>query len=439
MRKCSVFFLFLFLLFPYTRPRYGGELKLELPASGNPLFWDGLLKDSLAFSNIFYLDSRGKPWSFLFSRWWEEQGRWYFKLKEGILYADATPILPQDIANSINSFIHSNRPGALSLRNIIKSIGVEPPDRVVIEVASSANLPLLLSTPYLFLRREGKYSGPFVPRQDNSFEANPFFPGGRAFLDRVLLVYPPEIPDMSFTQGFEARAAFSVSYLVYLMVSPRKWRKLSRRAIFSLLSSLSWKTRADSYLPSQLSQFSLDFPLIRLRRVRGYLRRKVILAVSPALASMAQELKDTASLARVKLEANISENPLGELLAGRANAALFPSQAAFVGSEAEEVVGMIERYGLERFYPYLGKLKKKILLYMGEDEKKLERVLSSTYEYMASREFFFPVAVARQPVYLKKSFLPGGKDFYGRPLMWKIRRALSRPDEGKTDSSPQAD
>ncbi len=438
MRKFSLFFLFLLLLFPYTRPRYGGELKLELPASGNTLFWDGLLRDSLVFSNIFYLDTKGKPRSFLFSHWWEEGGRWYFKLREGLLYADATPILPQDIANSINSFIHSNSPGALSLRNLIKSIGVEPPDKVVIEVSSSANLPLLLSTPYLFLRREGKYSGPFLPQEDNSFVANPFFPAGRAFLDKVLLVYPPEIPDMSFTQGFEARAAFSISYLIYLVVSPKRWRKLSRRAIFSLLSSLSWKTKADSYLPSQLSQFSLDFPLIRLRRVRGYLRRKVILALSPALASMVQELKDTASLAKVKVEINLSEDPLGEVLAGKANAALFPSQAVFVGSEAEEVVGMIERYHLGRFYPYLNKLKNRILLYMGEDEKKLEKVLSSTYEYMASKEFFFPVAVARQPVYLRNTFLQGGKDFYGRPFIWRIRRALPRPDEGKVNSSAQA-
>ncbi|GEM_PF-3465677 len=438
MKKTLWFFALLFLLMPYTRPRYGGELKLELPASGNPLFWDGLLKDSFTFVNIFYLDSRGKAGSFLFSHWWEKEGKWYFQLKEGLLYGDATPILPQDVANSINAFLQTSQPGALSLKRTITSIGVEPPDRVVVEVSSSANLPLLLSTPYLFLRKEGKFSGPFVPQQEGIFVANPFFPGGRPYLDRILLVYPPEIPDMSFTQGFEGRAAFSVRYLVYLLVSPKVWRKLSRRAIFSLVSSLAWKTRADSYLPPQLSQFSLDFPLIRVGRLRGYLRRKVVMALSPALASMVGELKEGASLARVKVEVNLSETPLEDLLSGKVSAALFPSQAVFVGSEAEELVGMIERYRLDRFYPYLTNLKKKILSYMGKDEKKLEKAVSSTYEYMASREFFFPVAVADQPIYLKNSFLEGGKDFYGRPLMWKIRRALPQPHEGEVNTSSQA-
>ncbi len=434
MRKISLFLLLLFFLFPYTRPRYGGDLKIELPSSGNPLFWDALIKESLVQVNIFYLDPGGKVGSFLFSHWWNQENQWYFKLRSGLLYSDGTPIQPGDVANSINQFIQEDLPGALALKRAIVSVGVKPPDLVIVEVRDRVNLPLLLSTPYLYLKREGKYSGPFVEEGD-TYRANPFFPGGRAFLDSVSLVYPPQIPDLSFTQGASFRPRTSFKYMVYLMVSPKVWRKLSRRAIFSLLVSIPWEKKADSYLPGQLSQFSVDFPRLRLRKVRGLVRRKVILAISPLLSPLIPEIEKISSLAKVKVEVKISDDPLGELLAKKANAALFPSQGVFVGSEAEELLGMISRYHLGVFYPYLRKLSSRLMELMGKDQQRLQRAISSTYEYMASREFFFPLAVATQPVYLSDSFLWGGVDFYGRPLVWKIRRAIPLPHEGKTSPS----
>ncbi len=437
MRKIALFFLVLFIIFPYTRPRYGGNLKVELPISGNPVFWDNLIKDSLIYVNLFYLNAGGKVGSFIFSRWWNEENKWYFQLREGLLYGDGTPVLPRDVANSINSFINGNEPGALALKRAIVSIGVKPPDQVIIETSAQKNLPLLLSTPYLFLKKEDKSSGPFLSSGVDTYKANPFFAGGRPFLDSVTLVYPPQIPDLSFTQGISPKPVSSFKYMVYLLVSPRKWRKLSRRAIFSLLSAIPWEKKADSYLPSQLSQFSVDFPVLRLRKVRGLIRRKIIISVSPVLSMLIPEIEKISSLARVKVEVKLSEDPLDDLFSGRCNAALFPSQAVFVGSEGEELVGMINQYRLSNFYPYLTKLSTKLTVLMGKDERKLQSSISSTYEYIASREFFFPLAMATQPVYLNESFLWGGVDFYGRPLLWRIRRALRLPHEGKTSSSTQ--
>ncbi len=437
MRKIALFFLVLFIIFPYTRPRYGGDLKVELPSSGNPVFWDGLIKDSLVYANLFYLNAGGKLGSFIFAHWWNEENKWFFQLKEGLLYGDGTPVLPQDVANSVNSFIQGSQPGALALKRAIVSVGIKPPDQVVIETSGQVNLPLLLSTPYLFLRKEDKFSGPFLPSGPGTYKANPFFPGGRPFLDSVTLVYPPQIPDLSFTQGVSANHVSSFKYMVYLLVSPRKWRKLSRRAIFSLLSGIPWEKKADSYLPSQLSQFSVDFPVLRLRKVRGLVRRKIIISVSPMLSSLIPEIEKISSLARVKVEVKLSEDPLKDLFSGASNAALFPSQAVFTGSEGEELVGMISRYRLFKFYPYLKKLSARLTELMGKDEKKLQSAISSTYEYIASKEFFFPLAVATQPLYLNESFLWGGVDFYGRPLLWKIRRALPLPHEGRTSPTPQ--
>lgn len=438
MKRFLIFLAFVSFVYPYTRPRYGGELRLELIEGGNILSWDYLIYKSLLYSNIFFLDKSGKPNSYIFSSWYEEEGKWHFRLRDGLLYNDSTPVLPQDVANSIANFIRGNLPGSISLSRFVVSVGIKPPDEIIIETSKSVNLPLLLSTPYLFLEKQGKFSGPFFPAGD-VLKANTFFFAGRPFLDRIRVVSPPEEFDLGKVEELGKVPVDSRSYMVYLIVSPKYWRKLSRRAIFTFLSSLPWKKRADSYLPPALSQFSLDFPVVRMSRLRSLIRKKLIIAIPPLFSSLMQEIETLAETNRIKAEVYLSSDPLGDLLKGKANAVLLPSQAVFVGSEAEELLGMMVRFKLPAFFSSAKKVMEKLNSAFEKNEEERNKIIASAYEYIASREFFFPMVVVNEKLYLSKDFVYGGTDFYGRPIFWKIRRKITSGNEGNYSSVSKTD
>jgi len=420
MRKIAFLFL-VFSIFAYTRPRYGGRLRLELLSGGSKLSWDSLIYESLIYSNLLILDKKGDLKSYIFSNWYEEKGEWHFKLRGDLLYNDSTPILPQDIANSIGFFLKSDYPGSLSLSRCISSIGVRPPDEIVIKTVESVNLPLLLSTPYLFLKKNENFSGPFVPRGD-SLIANPFFPAGRPFLDEVRIVSPPEEFDLGKTQGIDKKPINSRSYIIYLLASNKYWKKMSRRAIFTFISSLPWEKKADSYLPPSLSQFSLDFPVVRRNRIRALIRKKLIISIPPLFSPLLQQIESTAEVQRIRAEIDLSEAPLEDVMEGKSNAALLPSQAVFTGSEAEELAGVITRFSLSHFFPYLSKAREKLMNSLSEGEKQRAKIISSAYDRIASKEFLFPIAFVKEKIYLNQNFVDGGSDFYGRPYFWTIRR-----------------
>lgn len=438
MKRLILFFILLSIIYPYTRPRYGGELKLELIEGGNRLSWDYLIYKSLLYSNIFLLDKEGKPNSYIFSNWYEEEGKWHFKLRDGLLYSDSTPVLPQDVANSIASFIRSNLPGSISLSRFVVSVGVKPPDEVVIETSKSVNLPLLLSSPYLFLEKQGKFSGPFYPSGD-ILRANAFFFAGRPFLDSIRIVSPPEEFDLGKVEELGKIGVDSRTYIVYLIVSPKYWRKLSRRAIYTFMSSLPWEKKADSYLPPALSQFSLDFPVVRLSRLRSLIRKKLIIAIPPLFSSLMQEIETLAETNRIKAEVYMSSDPLGDIFRRKANVVLLPSQAVFVGSEGEELLGMMERFKLAAFFSSAKRIMEKLNSSFEKSEKERNKIIASAYEYIASREFFFPLVIVHEKMYLSKEFVYGGTDFYGRPIFWKIRRKIASGNAGNSSSVSKAD
>jgi len=436
MKRIIFLFVLSLFLMSYSRPRYGGTLRVELSEQGNPLSWDSLLYRSLMYSNLFMLDKKGKLYSFIFSNWYKEEGKWHLKLKPALLYHDSTPVFPSDVANSIGNFIKSKLPGSFSLSKYIVSIGIKPPDEIIIETSKEVNLPLLLSTPYLFLKKQGKFSGPFYPEDSFVLHANKFFFLGRPFLDTIKIVSSPDEFDMGPGPDMERVPVNFKGYIVYLIVSPRYWKKLSRRAIFTFISSLGWENKVDSYLPPELSQFSLDFPKVRASRVKAYLRRKIILALPPSFSSLIPEIETAAEAYRIKVESYMSSDPLSDLLSGKANVILIPSQSVFLSNETEEVLGMIERYRLTEFYSGLRRILKRLENAFLEEENE-EKEIAAAYEYIASREFFFPISFVKERFYLSKRFNFGGNDFYGRPLFWKIRIKINPSNEEPSAPSSQ--
>ena len=69
-----------------------------------------------------------------------------------------------------------------------------------------------------------------------------------------------------------------------------------------------------------------------------------------------------------------------------------------------------------------------------KNEEERNKIIASAYEYIASREFFFPMVVVNEKLYLSKEFVYGGTDFYGRPIFWKIRRKITSGNEGNYSS-----
>ena len=142
------------LAHPATRPHYGGTLRVELraaPQSLDPSTTQDLAQIApLLYDTLVRLDAAGRPTEALATAWQQESdNRWYFTLRNGIRFADGTPLTPTLAARSL----HESNPDWNT-----RTLG----DAVIIESEQPLpNLPAVLAIPRnaIVLRADGKLSG----------------------------------------------------------------------------------------------------------------------------------------------------------------------------------------------------------------------------------------------------------------------------------------
>ncbi len=170
-----------------TRPHYGGTLRVELraaPQSLDPSTTQELVQIApLLYDTLVRLDNAGRPSPFLATAWQQESdNRWFFTLRNGVRFADGTPLTPSIAAQSL----HESNPNWNTRA---------PGDALVIESEQPLpNLPavLALMRNAIVLRADGKLSGTgpfhvtqFQPARRLVLSAADDHWQGRPFVDSV--------------------------------------------------------------------------------------------------------------------------------------------------------------------------------------------------------------------------------------------------------------
>ncbi len=426
-KAAVLLFCLVFLVYPYTRPRYGGKFRISFPVElslKQDLSWESLFYQSLLYANLFILESDGRLRSYIFDDWKMVDEGWKFKLRKPIYFHDGTPILARHIRDSILAFLKTSMPGAFSLARIIASVEVLSEREILVRTTQECNLPRLLSNPYLFIREKGKFSGPFYP-QDDYLVANPFFPEGRPFLDKISFVYPSSDADLINFQKDGFILLPEKKFIVYLLVSPSAWpSKMARRCIYSIFVNSGLWERVDSYFLPEFTDFSLDFPVESRRTIKKWIRRRVKLAIPSKLAFLQGDIEHAFSRMGVKVLFIPTEDPVRELKQKTANAALLYSTAIALEKEPKELAELILRYHLPYFFRTLSDEVDKLQAAVNLDEESQGKILAAAYEKIASREFFFPVAILKSEWYASPAFEGFKFDYYNRLLLYYVRKKL---------------
>lgn len=193
-----------------VKPRYGGEVSIRLnepidfsPTTAN---YSNLVFYSLIFENFFYLRADGTVYSNIFSSAVYQPSDRTFTLtvKKKLSYSNGKPLGAENIRHSLKYFLGQDLLAASRLNKLIKEIRVVE-NRVVVELLNDfPAIPQLFLAPELVVISESEqsFSGPFQPAEWSKgrqlvLKANPFYPGGRTYLDSVRVVFTDEVmPDI---------------------------------------------------------------------------------------------------------------------------------------------------------------------------------------------------------------------------------------------------
>lgn len=112
-RQLATSCLFAALLLPAaarTRPRYGGDLRVEV--TGDPLAAPGGLARSLLFDGLTALGPDGAVQPALAVAWQpdDRDHRWQFTLRPGVTFQDGSPLTATSVVDSLNRSCNGNCP-----------------------------------------------------------------------------------------------------------------------------------------------------------------------------------------------------------------------------------------------------------------------------------------------------------------------------------------
>jgi MarR-like DNA-binding transcriptional regulator SgrR of sgrS sRNA len=185
-----------------VRPRYGGEITVRLnePVSTalNTANYSNLIFYSLIYENFFYLTASGEIGSHIFDEFYYNASSHILtlSLRGNLSFSNGGAVTVQHVQNSLNVFLSLNLLNVSRLTKLIKSITAKG-NEVYIELNYDVPDVLnLLTVPELVLVDESgrEFSGPFYPAEwpKNQYvllKANPFYAGGRTFLDAIRVVF----------------------------------------------------------------------------------------------------------------------------------------------------------------------------------------------------------------------------------------------------------
>ncbi len=236
------------------KPRYGGEIVIRLnePTTFAPsgTSYSNLILSSLLHENFFFLDGDGQVRSNLFasSAYDPATRRLTLALRDNLSFSDGAPLTARHVHISLRVFLSQNLLSASRLARQVKGMRVAGSSVIVELLADRPGIVAQLTAPELVLggESENTFTGPFVPTEwqkgrELKLQANPFYAGGRPYLDGVRVLFADgTTPDLflgtpaSVRNGFREHGA-GVYQNIYLCFLNSSLGQNTRVAVYTLL------------------------------------------------------------------------------------------------------------------------------------------------------------------------------------------------------------
>lgn len=437
------------------KPHYGGEVTLRLnePESFaySPSSYSNLVFYSLIYENLFYLTPTGEIYSNLFEDYKYDRANrtWNLRLKDGLNFSNGYAIEGKHIKLSLTLFLELNLASSRKLRRMIAEIDAPDGKKTVALrlMTDEPNLVASLTAPELVLSggTDDAYSGAFYPvewvkNQYIRLAPNPYYAGGRAYLDSLKVVfYDIYYPDVFLSQpgmtdrGFKELNA-GVYQNMYLVFPQSRVGANTRVALYSLLREF-YKTRDDgaqsglvplnALTSNEESPVTLNIRSFNNRRVRSILRvSRIKLFILSSLKSMEEPFNQFLGKKRLTIEPIyvsdgdlvnfVNNNSVQYLLVGKTFNRRVPLE--------EKIKIILKEMSFGRFNEtYLRLLNQLDEVQALKNEELMMDLCSRIIEKVINDGLILPLYQRRYSIYIKEHLKGMELDYYGKPLLQKVR------------------
>ena len=437
---------FIFAIKPY----YGGEISVRLNEptdfSYTPSSYSNMVFYSLIYENLFYLTQDGDIETNLFKEYQYDKATrtLTLQLKDHLCFSDGQPIDAQHIKLSINLFLDLNLGASRKLRQVIKDIKVQNHQVLIELIYDDPNIVAELTTPELVLSSgsDKVFSGIFYPQEwvEHQYlilKANPFYPGGRSYLDSLRVVfydyYYPDVflssPGISRDQFKELNAG--VYQNIYLAFPEGKVGSNTRIALYSLLKDFYQSQNTgdmkelNSLTSDEESPITLNIKKFSRSQVRSILRSsRINLYILSSLSHIEKALQEFLKKERLAIETIfVSDNQLVNFMNNTSVKYLLLTRTFNSRTSLADKIKVIFK---EMSFVRFDESHLKLINQLDEvenlkNDELLMDLVSKIIEKIISEGYLLPLYQKRYSIYIKNSVEGIELDYYAKPLFQAAR------------------
>ena len=429
------------------KPYYGGELNIRLnePASFhlNTANYSNLIFYSLIYENLFYMKKDGEIVSNIFSdyRYDPAAKTLYLTLKDNLSFSNGKPLTAKNIQVSLKVFMGADLFVASKLNKVVKNVRSED-NQVAIELlVDNPGIVSLLTAPELVVLAEDEqsFSGLFYPQEwekNNhlTLKANPFYAGGRTYLDSVRVTFTETpAPDLFLSGPTQFKDNFlefdsGIYQNIYLCFLQSDVGQNTKIALYTLLKRFNESTGAryselNTLTSEEESPVSIRIKTLSSQKTASILKYSDIkLYVLASLANLEKDLAAFLKESNLKIETLfIDDSQLMAFLDSAAVQYILIDKIFQKKTPAEEKISRIlKESSFNRFNArYLRMLSELDEARFSNSEELLTEQIARICEAIVNDGFIFPLFQKNYSLYIRKAWPAMEIDYYGRPLLQK--------------------
>ena len=448
-RDTAIILLLSLLTIFAVKPRYGGQatIRLNEPTSFslNTSNYSNLILYSLIYENFFYQNSDGTVYSHLFETYtYDAKNKTVsLTLKENLSFSNGKPITSGNIRFSVQSYLNQDLFSATRLRKILKAIRANGSQILLELLQDHPDAVTMLAAPELVVVAENEqaFSGPFSPSEweKNRYiilKANPFYPGGRTYLDELKVIFDGTIvPDIFLAAPSQLKNEYQefnsgIYQNIYLCFPQGEVGQNTRVALYTLLRKFNEASNLDfsglhSLTSDEESPVSIQIKPIREQKMISILKfADIKFYILSSLASLEPELDSYLGKARVKLETVvIDDSQLKNFLSNNSVKYILIDKIFQKKMSAEEKIGLIlKELSFSQFdEKYLRMLAELNEVKFLNNQELLVEQIARINEAIINDGFILPLFQKNYSLYIRNNLQPVEVDSFGRPRLHKAQ------------------
>jgi MarR-like DNA-binding transcriptional regulator SgrR of sgrS sRNA len=436
------------LLCAAIKPYYGGEINIRLnePTSFhlNTANYSNLIFYSLIYENFFYLKKSGEITSHVFQDYrYDAAGKTLFlTVKDNLSFSNGKALTAKNIKVSLKVFMGADLFAASKLSKVVKDVRISE-NQVAIELlADNPDILSLMTAPELVVLAEDEqsFSGAFYPQEwekNNhlTLRANPYYSGGRTYLDSVRITFSESpAPDLflgSPNQFKESCQEFDsgIYQNIYLCFLQSDVGQNTKIALYSLLKRFN-EASGSRYLElhaltaDEESPISIQIKTLSRQKTASILKNSEFkLYILASLSNLEKDLTAFLKESSLRIETQFIDDSqfMAFLNSSDIKYVLIDKIFQKKAPAEEKISRILKESSFNQFNArYLRMLSELDEARFSNSQELLTEQIARISEAIVNDGFIFPLFHKNYSLYVRRTCPDLEVDYFGRPLLQKV-------------------